>query len=627
MKSFVFLFLIFFASLVSYGQLRGSISVEKNKTVKRTGDIFYYNPPQHLFIPEKIYASIVYKKNGEDYYYETRPLVKIKGRYQFEYNTPDSVHVLIISLNDKRKQIFDNNNELGYIHYTKSSEAKIRAQAYIDAMDLLSYYAKMTLKLDKVKMISEMVNLYQTAYKLSPTIKNQSRYYNYYLYLLYQQNKDLNTPTLLSYANRMATAKNNEDKLLNAMYVYRTLRMNKKYEQLESKAISTYPNGRIARNKYVDSFYDGTDSTEQSLLDKKTAYTQKFNDSSAEMIYALNYNIISLLIQKKQYNKLDQYEVLIKQKLQVTNTYDFNANKLSSEPIVGNKFDLSAAKILSYKALMIMKEQIANLSADRNDGIFQNAYNRYVDTYAQILYKLKMYDSAFYYQNTITNTNSHLEPAMLEHYVLYAGKAKGEIFAFDYIKNQLQRGFTSIVLLNQLKLICKKLGVSQTVYDSLIERSYKLFQTHSLEKIKKKFGTVKSAMFSLKNLQGKTISTSLLKNKVIVLDFWATWCAPCIASFPTMQQVVNEYKNDTNVVFLFVDTWEYKEPKKMMENAKTFIKKNKYSFQVLLDEENKVVSKFKVDAIPYKFIINKRGEIVFMGDTTDIALEIENAKR
>ncbi|MCY7291048.1 MAG: TlpA family protein disulfide reductase [Ferruginibacter sp.] len=103
--------------------------------------------------------------------------------------------------------------------------------------------------------------------------------------------------------------------------------------------------------------------------------------------------------------------------------------------------------------------------------------------------------------------------------------------------------------------------------------------------------------------------------------------APCIASFPTMQKVVNEYKNDTNVVFLFVDTWEYKEHKKIMENAKTFIKKNKYTFQVLLDDENKMVNKFKVDAIPYKFIINKRGEIVFMGDTTDIALEIENAKR
>ena len=152
-------------------------------------------------------------------------------------------------------------------------------------------------------------------------------------------------------------------------------------------------------------------------------------------------------------------------------------------------------------------------------------------------------------------------------------------------------------------------------------------QNNSQENIKKKFGTVKSKTFSLISLNGEKISTASLKNKVIVLDFWATWCAPCMASFPAMQQVINEYKNDTNVVFLFIDTWEYKTPKTMVENAKTFLKKNNYTFQILFDEENKIVEKFKVDAIPYKFIINKVGEIVFMDDSIDIALEIENAKR
>jgi thiol-disulfide isomerase/thioredoxin len=122
-------------------------------------------------------------------------------------------------------------------------------------------------------------------------------------------------------------------------------------------------------------------------------------------------------------------------------------------------------------------------------------------------------------------------------------------------------------------------------------------------------------LFTLKDLDGNTVSLNSLKGKVVIVDFWATWCGPCKASFPGMQMAVNKYKNDPNVKFLFVDCWET--AKDYADGVKKFIADNKYTFHVLLDEKDtdgrqaKVVSSFDVSGIPTKFIIDKAGNVRF----------------
>ncbi len=79
---------------------------------------------------------------------------------------------------------------------------------------------------------------------------------------------------------------------------------------------------------------------------------------------------------------------------------------------------------------------------------------------------------------------------------------------------------------------------------------------------------------------------------------------------PGMQKMVNKYKDDPNVKFLFVDTWQTEDDK--VANAKKFIADKGYNeFHVLMDNEDKVVSSYKVTGIPTKFIIGKDGNIKF----------------
>jgi len=119
--------------------------------------------------------------------------------------------------------------------------------------------------------------------------------------------------------------------------------------------------------------------------------------------------------------------------------------------------------------------------------------------------------------------------------------------------------------------------------------------------------------FELVDMDGKKVKLSDLKGKTVILDFWATWCGPCRGSFPAMQQLVDYYKPDPDVVFLFIDTFEGKTGgttlDKMQAGAKKTMAEKNYSFLVLFDLGDEVAKKYKVASIPSKFVIDKNGMI------------------
>ena len=116
-------------------------------------------------------------------------------------------------------------------------------------------------------------------------------------------------------------------------------------------------------------------------------------------------------------------------------------------------------------------------------------------------------------------------------------------------------------------------------------------------------GVVDPLLFKLTKLEGGTVKLGDYRGKVVVLNFWATWCGPCRVEMPLLEKTMAAYKSDPNVIFLAVSTDEDR------PQVKPFLDSQKFKLPVVfadfLDEH------FAVSSIPTTMILDRQGNISF----------------
>ena len=111
------------------------------------------------------------------------------------------------------------------------------------------------------------------------------------------------------------------------------------------------------------------------------------------------------------------------------------------------------------------------------------------------------------------------------------------------------------------------------------------------------------ANFTLTDLQGNSWTLKDLKGKVVLVNFWATWCPPCRKEMPDLEALYNRYKDQG---FLILALSEDEETNKVAP----FIAEHKITYPILLDPGQKVNNLFQVEGIPKSFVYNREGKLV-----------------
>lgn len=109
--------------------------------------------------------------------------------------------------------------------------------------------------------------------------------------------------------------------------------------------------------------------------------------------------------------------------------------------------------------------------------------------------------------------------------------------------------------------------------------------------------------FSLKTVSAQAISLKQLRGKVVFLNFWATWCAPCRQEMPAMEKLQQQLKEEG----LEVVAVNYRESEKQIA---PFLKDLGLTFTVLLDEDGSVSEKYGVWGLPLSYVVNRKGDFV-----------------
>lgn len=131
-----------------------------------------------------------------------------------------------------------------------------------------------------------------------------------------------------------------------------------------------------------------------------------------------------------------------------------------------------------------------------------------------------------------------------------------------------------------------------------------LFSLSGFGKIKGQSSSSPAPDFALPDLEGKTVRLSDFKGKVIILDFWATWCPPCVHEIPHFIELYEQYK-ESGFQMIGIAIQSGSE-----SNIRQFVEKHGINYLILMGNREITREYGNINAIPTTFLIDRQGRIV-----------------
>ncbi|WDF57410.1 redoxin domain-containing protein [Mucilaginibacter sp. KACC 22063] len=436
-------------------------------------------------------------------------------------------------------------------------------------------------------------------------------------------------------------ASNNELDMMMASNYYYQLGRTKVVDSLGKAELQKFPKGFAARREAVEPVYKETTAKgmEQAYLKWVAAFPpEKFRTGAVEDDLQYDYvrsAIANLYAKEKNTAKAIQYINELAVDFWKGNAYMGISN------IFYANGDLPLAEKYGRMAMENADSYRDGKKGDSNAAKFAaSGYPGLASAYANILFEEKKYNEALQYSEKAYKESKGFNPQISYRYAQILIGLNRSAEAYPILEAVVKSGRANPEMAKTFKEQYIKKNGSDAGYEQFAASLRKAYLDDLQKRLNHDMVKEQAAQFTLTDLNGKSVSLSDYKGKVVILDFWATWCGPCKASFPAMQMAQNKFANDPNVQFLFIHTWE--RVPDATTDARNYITEHKFNFEVLMDlrdkvtKKNNVVSSYNVNGIPAKFVIDPDGNIRFKltgfdgsneAAVDELSLMIEMAKK
>ena len=350
-----------------------------------------------------------------------------------------------------------------------------------------------------------------------------------------------------------------------------------------------------------------TAEQKDAILKKAIAEFKKVPEV-APMLNMMLFQVIQSYAKEKKFEQVDNYMLIVQPSVFRRDLVFITASTYMDEGAADR-----AEPLLKEAAESTMIMHQANPQNEDKDEI--NKVSIISEVYGNLLVSLGKVQEAEQWIERAYGDGAKANFKLMSSYAAVQTYKKEYAKAAPVLEKLFRKGMGSDALKAQLKETYMGINGSDKGFDKYVDGLQKESANNRKESIQKQMISEKAPLFTLKNLQGEDVSLAALKGKVVILDFWATWCGPCKNSFPAMQKAANKYKNNKNVTFLFIDTWE--SAKDPQTAVKKFLDERGYDFNVLFDLKDatskkcEVIESYGAKGIPAKYIVDKEGNIRF----------------
>ncbi len=607
-------YLLVITLLASISLSAQAVKFTPEKPAPGTEVILTYNPDGTPLAGMKDLIAIAYLLEDDLPIAKEVALTWKDNSYTGKFNTSATTKAAFVIFGDADMDKKDNNTGKGY--YTKMYTADGNAVAGARA-NIANVYASFGGIMGVDRSLEKGMEYIQKEFEAYPASKDKKEYFNTYASV----GSQLKDETVKTEIQNRITALTNKKKATEEEWMFAHMMTNFTKDKDQAATLAEqikkkYPKGNFVKQEKMAAFYNERDLAKREAMfaDLKKNYLTSEKDKVTLENYA---RMLASGYGAKDWAKFEQYNAMIENKPMKAGIYNNIAWGLSGEGLDGEAKELEKTTKLSATSLEYIKEAMdhpakykpAYQTEQQYAKNMKATYGMYSDTYALLLYHSGKYADALKYQE-IANQGDAASGDMNERYAVYMEKTKGAAEAMPYLEEKIRTNKATAKMKEQYRSLFLENGTKEQIFDKYMASLENEAKASYKEELRAKMLDLEAPGFKLVNLEGKEVSLADMKGKVVILDFWATWCGPCKASFPGMQNAVNKFKDRDDVAFLFIDTWENNVDDKR-KNAADFIEKNNYPFHVLLDNESKVVADFKVDGIPTKFVLDGNGKIRF----------------
>jgi tetratricopeptide (TPR) repeat protein len=501
-------------------------------------------------------------------------------------------------------------------------------------------------RLNRDKRFAEALLLLETAIKLSPN-SFQIRSAFWTATANNEKNDNATEKKDKVFADMTAfvkTTKTNPKTLLKVSGVLESLKMPDKQKEFEDIIITKYPLGAetetiLAKRIEKKAFEAKFGAVDLSSMSGGMTLKPKNDKLDAKETVEIAKMCRDFIARPKHFDNnslIDVYEKLLEivqddkkvSNSEVLNIADSVGKIQPSSGMKGNTFSsnpnghfLTIARILNNRGLLVDAEKYARIGLAKLEQkveipeALRQAMARFGDLESinkanllselgKSLLKQKKVDEAEKELLKSVELSKNYNQAFFLLGELYEGKND-----LEKAENNYREGYASTPSKEQnfdkLKSVYQKRRGNSEGYEAYITEIKKVQTENRKQMVLSQKDPVQKPLpaFSLKTLDGKIVSSADLKGKVVVINFWATWCVPCLQEMPELVALRDKYKENKDFVFLTINSLED------AELVKKFVADKKFVLPLLLSENYTVNN--NVFSLPTTWFIDKQGKIAY----------------